>query len=212
VLSKKVAAGSTHLVLDLPVGPTAKVRGPHAAERLETLLFYTSRAFGIEVRVLRSDGTQPVGRGIGPALEARDVLAVLQGDDGGLADLRARSLALAAAILELAGVSPEGGGMALAEAVLADGRAWRKFQAICDAQGGLREPPTAPYTRPVPAPRGGRIVAIDNRRIARVAKLAGAPDDPAAGIELHAAVGSRVRRGQSLFIATNHIVQIEDGD
>jgi len=228
VLSKKVAAGSTHLVLDMPIGPTAKVRGPQAADRLETLLLYTAKSFGLEARVVRSDGTQPVGHGIGPSLEARDVLAVLRGAPGAPADLRARSLTLAAAILELGGAAPAGEGAALAAAVLDDGRALRKFEAICEAQGGMRTPPVAPYTRPVPAKRTGRVVAIDNRRIARVAKLAGAPDDPAAGVELHTPVGSRVERGQPLmtvhsdapgeldyafeYVATDHIVQIEDGD
>jgi thymidine phosphorylase len=228
VLSKKIAAGSTHLVLDMPVGPTAKVRGPHAADRLETLLLYTARAFGLEARVLRSDGTQPVGHGIGPSLEAHDVLAVLRRAADAPADLRARSLALAATILELGGAAPAGAGALLAASVLDDGRALRKFEAICDAQGGMRTPPVAACTRPVLAERTGRVVAIDNRRIARVAKLAGAPDDPAAGVKLHAPVGSRVERGEPLmtvysdapgeieyafeYVAADHIIQIEEGD
>ena len=71
VLSKKVAAGSTHVLIDLPVGTTAKVRSPDAADRLGALLVDVGRTVGLEVRAFHTDGTQPVGRGIGPALERR---------------------------------------------------------------------------------------------------------------------------------------------
>ena len=110
VLSKKIAAGSTHVVLDIPVGPTAKLRTAEAAARLERRFRETAAAFGLEVRVVQTDGSQPVGRGIGPALEARDVLAVLQNLPGAPADLRSRSLTLSAELLELMGASAEGHG------------------------------------------------------------------------------------------------------
>lgn len=199
VLSKKVAAGSTHLVLDLPVGPTAKVRSAETGAALSENLIDVARAFGVDARTVITDGTQPVGRGIGPALEARDVLAVLQGRPDAPCDLRTRAVDLAGALLELGGVAPEGSGTVAAAACIDDGRAWAKFQRICEAQGGMREPPVAPYTRPVVASRGGQVAVIDNRRIARVAKLAGAPDDKAAGIDLHVRVGALVDAGQPLY-------------
>jgi thymidine phosphorylase len=199
VLSKKVAAGSTHVVLDVPLGPTAKVRTREAAERLEGHLAAVGSAFGLAVRTLYSDGSQPVGRGIGPALEARDVLAVLRGDALAPADLRERALALAVALLELAGHAAPGQGLAVAASTLDSGRAWAKFQAICEAQGGMREPGIARQQREVAAEGSGRVVAIDNRRLARIAKLAGAPSSPAAGLELHVALGAHVERGQPLL-------------
>ncbi len=199
VLSKKIAAGSTHVVLDLPLGPTAKVRTAEAAATLGRTLGEVAAAFGLATRIVATDGTQPVGRGIGPALEAHDVLAVLQGAADAPADLRQRALALAAALLELAGAAPAGSGAALAERSLAEGAAWRKFQAICEAQGGLRRPPRAACRRPVTATVAGRVAAVDNRRLARVAKLAGAPADKAAGVELQARPGQAVARGEPLF-------------
>ena len=87
----------------------------------------------------------------------------------------------------------------LAGATLESGRAWAKFQAICAAQGGMREPGVARQQLPILAEGSGRVVAIDNRRIARIAKLAGAPSSPAAGLELHVALDARVDRGQPLF-------------
>jgi len=199
VLSKKVAAGSSHVVIDIPVGPTAKVRRIESAHSLGDLLTTVGEILGIRVRTIITDGAQPVGRGIGPALEAWDVLAVLQREPGAPADLRQRALDLAAAILELGGRAAPGAGMALAREALDSGAAWTKFQAICAAQGGLREPPRARYHHVVAAMRGGRVRGIDNRRLARIAKLAGAPQAAAAGVLFHAPLGSVVVPGQPLF-------------
>ena len=198
VLSKKVAAGSTHLVLDLPVGPTAKVRSTEAAEVLSQRLVEIASGFGLETRVIVSDGMQPVGRGIGPALEARDVLSVLQGAIDAPDDLRTRSCKLAGILLELGGRAANGMGELLARATLADGRAWAKFQRICEAQGGMRIPGTAKHRHPLLAARDGQVVRMDNRKLARLAKLAGAPNSKAAGLEFHVKLGQVVAAGDSI--------------
>ncbi|HJQ61333.1 MAG TPA: thymidine phosphorylase family protein [Burkholderiales bacterium] len=199
ILSKKAAAGSTHVVIDMPVGITAKVRDTDAARLLSALLIEVGGALGMKVRVVATDGAQPVGRRIGPALEARDVLAVLQGASGAPSDLRERAARLAGEVLELADHVPTGEGITIARAILDDGRAWRKFQAICEAQGGMRAPPRAAYTHSVISTKAGTVTLIDNRRLARIAKLAGAPNSPAAGLELHTPVGASVEGGQPLF-------------
>ncbi len=198
VLSKKIAAGATHLVIDLPVGETAKVRTDDEALSLKDGLLAVAAAFGIEAKVMISDGTQPVGHRIGPALEARDVLAVLRGSADAPIDLRDRALALAGALLELGG-SFEASGLETARAALDDGRAWRKFQRICEAQGGMREPAIAAQRRPVTAKASGRVSGIDNRRLARAAKLAGAPEAKPAGLEMLVRVGDDVCERQPLF-------------
>lgn len=89
--------------------------------------------------------------------------------------------------------------MKRAETVLRSGEAWRKFQAICAAQGGLRVPPIAPLTHEVPSPLTGIIDDIDNRLIARIAKLAGAPSAKAAGVDVHFALGQKVEKDQPLY-------------
>ncbi|MFP4597778.1 MAG: thymidine phosphorylase family protein [Persicimonas sp.] len=200
VLSKKAAAGSSHVLIDMPVGPTAKVRSPAAADRLQAMMEAVAAQIGLDLTVVQTDGTQPVGRGIGPALEARDVLAVLQNADDAPADLRARAVLLAGRLLEAGGLAEASSGAQLAEQILSDGRAWRKFQAICQAQGGMRTPPTAAHRFAVKAPRAGTVRRVDNRQLSRVAKLAGAPDAPAAGLEFLAPVGTRIERGEPLFI------------
>lgn len=199
VLSKKVAAGSTHVVLDIPVGPTAKVRSVDAARKLSEYLCAVGQSVGLTVRVHVSDGSKPVGRGVGPALEARDALAVLQNKPDAPADLRERGLTLAGLVLETSGRVESGSGEAIARQILEDGRAWRKFQAICEAQGGMREIPVARHTWDVLSPGEGYVESIDNRQLARIARFAGAPSDKEAGVLLHANVGEKVQKAQPLF-------------
>ena len=198
ILSKKIAAGVTHLVVDMPVGPTAKVRSTADADALERGLLQVADEFGLRLRVVRGDGAQPIGRGIGPALEARDVLAVLRGETDAPQSLKDRALALSGALLELTGKAAEGDGVAMAQAALEDGRAWAKFQRICAALGGLPTPPVAEHHKTLVAEKSGVLCAIDNRRIGRLAKLAGAPLDKAAGIDLHVRLGDRIAVGAPL--------------
>ena len=164
VLSKKIAAGASHLVLDVPVGTTAKIRSEAAAESLSASLLHVAGTFGLQARVLLTDGSQPVGRGIGPALEARDVVSVLKGQESAPQDLATRAVTLAGALLELAGTVAR-----------------------------------AAHLRPVLGPGDGRAQAIDNRRLALAAKLAGAPDAKAAGVDLHVRLGDAVEAGAPLF-------------
>ena len=182
VLSKKVAAGSTHVVIDIPVGPTAKVRTKEVAIHLGKLLTHVGQQFGLEVKIAISSGLQPVGRGIAPALEARDILAVLQGLPKAPQDLQERALNLAAEILDMSEVLPANAGHDKACEVLKSGAAWKKFQAICQAQGGLKEPPQAPYTYEYTGKTDGFVSIIN---LSRAARLAGAPTAPSAGLVLH---------------------------
>lgn len=199
VLSKKIAAGATHVVIDIPVGPTAKVRTVEQAQQLEHLLTRVAFANGIHLHTVRSDGEAPVGRGIGPALEARDVLAVLRRQPDAPSDLRQRAVTLAAEVLEMCGVAKPGDGVGLATRAIDTGQAWEKFHAICWAQGGFQEPGHARLQHVVAATQDGVIKAIDNRRLARTAKLAGAPEAKTAGVDLHVRLGAAVRAGQPLL-------------
>ena len=199
ILSKKAAVGSQRVLIDLPVGPQTKVRSVEAAEALSQSLVSVGAALGLQLRTVLTDGTQPVGRGIGPALEAMDVMAVLERTHDAPADLRERALLLSGWLLEMAGQAAAGKGQALARGVLEDGRALAKFVAICEAQGGLRIPTRAAHTHTVAAPASGVVLAIDTRLLARAAKLAGAPRDPAAGASMHVRQGDRVELGQALY-------------
>ncbi|MCX2739803.1 thymidine phosphorylase family protein [Pontibacter anaerobius] len=199
VLSKKAAAGSTHTIIDIPVGETAKARTKEEAFLLEYYFRAVGLSIGLEVEVLITDGSQPVGRGIGPALEARDVLAVLRNEPDAPTDLKERALKLAGLMLETAGVATKGTGNMQAQQLLESGEALTKFYRICEAQGGFKEPTPAPIRHDVLAQTEGTVTKIDNRRLAKVAKLAGAPKSPGAGIYFNAPLGTTVQQGQPLF-------------
>ena len=193
ILSKKIAAGSTHLLIDIPVGPTAKVRTQTEALRLRKLFEYVGDRSGLNLEVVITDGRQPIGNGIGPALEARDVLRVLQNDVMAPRDLKEKALQLAGRILEFDPDIRGGQGYELARDLLESGRAWKKMQSIIQAQGKITDKAhTAAYQHTVTAQTDGRVSAIDNLQIARIARLAGAPMDKNAGLDLHCKTGDAV--------------------
>lgn len=199
VLSKKAAAGSTHVVIDIPFGKTAKVRSHEEALKLKYYFEAVGEAVGLNTLVLITDGSQPVGRGIGPVLEALDILSVLNNDADAPEDLRERATSIAGKLLELAKHCEAGEGKELAEAIISSGRAMKKFKAICIAQGGFHIPKKGEYTFDVLAEQDGIVKEIDNRKLARIAKLAGAPKSPGAGIIFLAPVGKKISKGDVLY-------------
>ncbi|WP_068804097.1 thymidine phosphorylase family protein [Thauera phenolivorans] len=203
ILSKKVSAGSTHLVLDIPVGPSAKVRSMPEAQRLRKLFEFVAGRMNLTIDVLITDGRQPIGNGIGPMLEARDVMQVLEGDPRAPNDLRQKSLRLAGRMIEFDPDVRGGDGFAIARDILDSGRALAKMQALIDAQGRKpfdhHAPALAGLHFPVAATEDGVVTAIDNLQLARIARLAGAPKVPGAGVDLMCKQGDTVKRGQPLY-------------
>lgn len=200
IMSKKLAAGSTHLVIDIPLGPSAKVRSHSEAIRLRKMFEYVGAQIGIVVDVVVTDGTQPVGRGIGPVLEARDVMAVLRNEPGAPQDLRDRAIFLAGRVLDFDPSVRGGSGEARARALLASGSALAAMERIIDSQGRCKsEPVLGSLYVDIPAPRAGNITAIDCYRLARIARAAGAPLDKGAGIDLFKRVGTTVKEGEPIY-------------
>ncbi|HET9025855.1 MAG TPA: thymidine phosphorylase family protein [Burkholderiaceae bacterium] len=203
ILSKKIAAGSTHLVLDIPLGPTAKVRSMPAAQRLKKLFEFVAERLHLTLDVVITDGRQPVGNGVGPVLEARDVLRVLRGDPRAPMDLRQKALRLAGRVLEFDLDVRGGAGFGVARDILDSGRALAKMEAIIDAQGRRTfdpdRPGLAPRTFEVAADRDGVVAGIDNLRLSRLARLSGAPKIGGAGVDLFRKLGDAVSRGEPLY-------------
>ena len=199
VLSKKAAAGSTHVVIDIPVGETAKVRSMEMAQILRAHMETVGKAVGLNVKVVITDGSQPVGNGIGPTLEAIDILKVLKNEADAPIDLMERALLLAGELIELSGKVEKGKGLVTASQILKSGKAYEKFVDICKAQGRFSKPVLAPYKIEVKAEKSGILKRIDNRKIAKLAKLSGAPKSKSAGIFLSVHLNEKVEQNQLLY-------------
>lgn len=199
ILAKKKTVGATHVLIDIPVGRSAKVRTFAAAERLGALFRSVAEAIDLRLDIISTEARGPIGRGIGPRLEALDVFAVLRQEPGAPADLREKSLYLAARLLEMTGVADPACGYRAAQKALDSGDAAHAFDRIVAAQGARVLPAAAPYQHTVPAASDGRIRAIDCWQMARIAKSAGAPAHPAAGVRLLRTVGDVVAQGEPFF-------------
>ncbi len=200
IMSKKLAAGSTHLLIDLPVGPAAKLTTAMEAMRLRKLFEFVGDHFGIAVEVITTDGRQPIGNGIGPVLEAEDVMTVLSNALGAPVDLREKSLRLAAHLLEYDPELRGGSGYSRARELLDSGAALKQMHKIIDAQGpSACRTDLGTLTADIPAPQDGVIAAIDCLRLNRLARSAGAPIDKGAGIKIFKKIGDRVEKGEPLY-------------
>ena len=199
ILAKKKAAGATHVLLDIPVGSGTKAETLEKGKNLKNRFERLGGRFGLNLRVLLTDGSQPIGNGVGPALEAQDVMKVLTNDPEAPTDLREKSLYLAGQLLELAGKSSADQGQTTAQKILTSGEAMNKFERIRTLQGRHEIPALGSYTKNILAEKKGKVNTIDNRKISRVAQLAGAPHNPGAGVYLVHHVNDDIEKGQLLL-------------
>jgi AMP phosphorylase len=204
IMAKKVAMGVRYLIIDMPYGPDTKISDLKTAKILERKFMAVAKAFKIKMRVRLDPAEEPVGKGIGPALEARDVLRVLQQKEKRPRDLEAKAIDLAAQLLELSGARQPGRGHASATQALKSGRAWRMMQKIIKAQGGnpnvdANQLLQGAHTYRFVAKKSGRITGINNRAIDEVARTLGAPDHKLAGIYLHHKIGEPIKKGEKIL-------------
>ncbi len=201
IMAKKYAVGSQYLIIDIPVGPEAKVQHVKDAERMAEDFVVLGKLLGMKVKVVLTDGSAPIGRGVGPALEAIDILEILAG--GGPRDLKEKGLEIAAHLLAFVkGIELPDARRVVTETLLS-GRADKKFREIIEAQGG--DPEVKPEDIEVGrecaeiyAKQDGKITYISNHAVAQAARTAGAPSDKGAGVLLLKKVGDKVKKGEVL--------------
>lgn len=204
ILAKKVAMGVKYLVIDLPYGRGTKISDLKVGRAIEERFQRVGRAFGMTIRVKFDSAHQPIGNGVGPAFEARDVLRVLQRKANRPRDLESKAIGLAAELLEISGACRPGKGVATATQALHSGLAWKKMQRIIALQGGRpnidsEELTTGAFSYVIKSKRRGVVATIDNRAINDVARMLGAPDHKLGGLYIHAKIGRRVRPGDPLL-------------
>jgi len=204
IMAKKYVEGVTHVLIDIPVGRFAKCKTHQEHLHLKRQFEKLAKRLGMKIKVIKTEGEEPIGNGLGPALEARDVLWILQGDERGPLDLKEKSIMMAGKLLELSGKVRSGKGVKMAREILESGKAFKKMKEIIAAQGG--DPNIDPekirvgrYTYDFFAKKSGKLVTLNDDRISRAARLAGAPRNKGAGIYLYVHKNARVKRGQKLF-------------
>ncbi len=203
IMAKKASVGATHLLLEMSVGKNAKLKTHKEAKLLGKKFRVLGNELGIKVAFFTADGSQPIGNGIGPALEARDVLQVLTKDPDAPKDLREKSIKMAAMLLEFTSRVHVGKGKKFAARMIENGAAYNAFLRIIKAQGGKEltqdEIPIGKFTHSFKSKKTGRIVEIDNKITTKICRVAGAPSDHGAGIYFYKKKGALVKAGDKLF-------------
>jgi AMP phosphorylase len=203
VLAKKKAVGATHVVIEIPTGDQAKVEGEEKARQLARDFIAVGERIGLRVQCAITYGGQPIGRAIGPTLEIREAVQVLEGAESP-SSLIEKACSLAGILLELGGAATKGDGYRVARETLKSGAALKKFREILAAQGGRGDITSAAlepgkYKADVLAPTHGYVESIANKKLVQIARAAGSPRDKGAGIYLHFKRGRRVEEGEPLY-------------
>ena len=200
IMAKKHSVSSTHILIDIPVGNHAKVRNKTEALKLKKDFETIGKRLKKHIKVIITDGTKPIGKGIGPALEARDVLWVLTRDKRRPLDLENKCIKMAAEIFKMLKIKD---GEKKTLDLLNSGKAYKKMAEIIKAQNGKSIKPEkikiGKFIFEVKSKKKGIIRNIKNSIVTKTARVAGAPVNKGAGIYLHKDVGNKVKKGEKLF-------------
>jgi AMP phosphorylase len=203
VMAKKFAVGADLVVIDIPVGRNTKIASVQDGRKLAREFIELGERLGMRVECALSYGESLVGHTIGPNLEVREALSVLEGATTP-SSLIQKSLSLAGIALEMAGKAAQGQGYQMAADILRSGKALEKMRQIIEIQGGdpaVKAENIVPgeYQFVVRAPQDGYVIELNNSALVTLARLAGSPYDHGAGLEIHAKKGTRVKKGDPIF-------------
>jgi AMP phosphorylase len=203
IMAKKGAIGADNVVMDIPVGPGTKVPNVQEGQRLARDLINLGHRLGMNVECAITYGSSPIGRRVGPSLEVKEAMKVLESMEGPNS-LIEKSAALAGILLEMGGAAPRDHGKDLALETIRSGKALQKMKQIIEAQGGdpnvkSDDIQVGQYTADIFASTDGYVMEFDNKWIIEIARLAGAPNDKGAGVAIHKKRGEQVKKGDSIL-------------
>ncbi len=211
IMSKKLAGGAAHILLDVKTGSGAFMVDPDDARDLARLCVSIGADAGRRTAALITDMSQPLGDWVGNAVEIVEAVQVLRGERGGR--LRELCLALTGHLAALSGFAADAdAGIELARHALESGAGLERFRAFVRAQGGdpnvaddLSLLPQAPVTEMVTGERDGRLGGVDTVAVGRAAAALGAGRqamtdavDPAVGIEWLVRIGDELHAGEPI--------------
>ncbi len=201
ILGKKLAVGSKYILIDIPYGKSAKVsrkKALHLKRKFEKI----SKDFKIKLKCILTDGSQPIGKGVGPVLEIKDVVSVLQQKKARTIDLEKKSLKLSGLLLEIAGKAKKGEGRKKAKKILNSGKAFKQFKKIIKAQGGdlnFKKLKPGKFSHNILANKKGKISHMDNKKINLLARILGCPADKKAGIYLYKNKDEEIKKREKIL-------------
>ncbi len=201
ILAKKLTVSSTHVIIDIPIGKNTKIENKKDALELKNKFETVGKAIGMHIEVVITSGDEPIGYGIGPALEAKDILYVLMRHPKRPLDLEDKCIMMAGKVFEMLG---EKNGKKKAREILDSGKAYQKFKEIIKAQGG--NPNITPdkiqvgkFRYQFKSRKTGKIFMINNYAISKISRIAGSPLDKGAGILLCKHVKDSIKKGEAIF-------------
>jgi len=200
VLAKKYSVSADYVLIDIPMGKSTKAKNMKDANHLKQRFEDVGKKLGMKVKVIVTDGSAPIGRGIGPLFESWDIMSVLRNDKDAPQDLRKKAIFMAGILLEMTGKYKKGKGAKVAEEILNSGKAYVKMNQIIDAQGRQKPLKAGKFYFSVCSTKSGKVVEVDNDVIARTARRSGNPEDKNAGIILNKNKGDNVNKGDLLYI------------
>lgn len=211
IMAKKFAVGSTHVLIDIPYGPQVKVKTIDRAKHLKKRFEKIGKLLGMKTKVILTTGEEPIGNGIGPSLEAIDVMKVLNQDPDRPKDLEEKAIYMAGLLLEMAKKSHKGRGKKLAKKLLKSKMALNQMQKIIKLQGKTKyKLQTGKFKTEIKATKSGKVSAIDNKLVSSIARIAGTPEDKYAGLYLHKKLGDRVKKGETLYtVYSSHKARLD---
>lgn len=210
IMAKKLASGANHIVFDIPVGPTMKITHFRDAEVVAEKFTFLAKKFKMKITIDINETREPAGRGIGPVLETRDVLQVLEQKKNRPLALEHKALRLAGRLLNLCFQDMKDkkklDGFGMAREILQNGIALEKMRQIVAAQGGKpdfsSEKLTLGKEKFHSMARGrGRVVSVDTHQITVIGRILGCPDDNRAGLYLEKRIEEKVDKGDILLTA-----------
>ncbi len=201
VMAKKASVGAKFVVIDIPIGPYAKVKSKEKAEQMALKFVEVGKKLNMKVEVLLTNGFEPSGPAFGPALEAKHALKILEGKV--FDNLAQKSVELSGALLELAGGAQKGKGYEMALEILKSGKALEKMRQIISAQNGKvfssEEIPLAPFSKKMYSKTEGEVRSINVSLLNKIARVAGAPTSKLSGVLLNIETGTKVKEKDCLF-------------
>jgi len=203
VLAKKKAIGADSVVIDIPVGDGTKISGRKEGSKLARDFIELGERLDMDVECAITYGGSPIGRAVGPALEAREALKALQGEEAPKS-LIEKSCSLSGILFEMAGYTSREEGADKARELLKSGKPLEKFREIIEVQGG--DPEVKPgdievgsHREELTSPSEGYVTSVDNKAIVEIARALGAPGDKKAGLEICKKGGDEVCKGETLI-------------